>query len=130
MKKYKAVDPTSFWKIFRQLKNSDKKLEMAQEVHFTINSKAVLAETNGEKAKCCVNDLGATMQAKLYPEMGLPSIKTGHWDDEIIVDCGELDSKLKTKRNTARRRQHHLGTNQTKYCRTWSYYLCTFDLKP
>ena len=32
--------------------------------------------------------------------MGLSTIKTRNWDDELIVDCDELDSKLKTKRNT------------------------------
>ena len=54
------------------------------------------------------------MEAKPYPEMGLSSIKTRHWDDELIVDCDELDSILKTKRNSSRRRQHYLRTNQTK----------------
>ena len=101
IKKYNPDDPTSFWKIVRQLKNSEKKSEMAQEVHFTINSKVVLAKTNSEKAKCFANVLGTTMEAKSYPEIGLSPIQTRHWDDELIVDCTELDSILKTKRNSA-----------------------------
>ena len=43
---------------------------MAQEVHFTINSKVVLAKTNSEKANCFANVLGTTMEAKSYPEIG------------------------------------------------------------
>ena len=68
---------------------------MPQEVHFTINSKAVVAKTNSEKAKCFANVLGATMKAKPYLGMALTPIKTRHWDDELIIDCDELDSKLR-----------------------------------
>ena len=75
---------------------------MAQEVHFT-NSKVVVAKTNSEKAKCFANVLGATMEAESYPEMGLTPIKTRHSDDELTIDCDELDSILKTKRNTAQK---------------------------
>ena len=74
---------------------------MAQEIHFNVNSKVVLAKTNSEKAKCFANVLGTTMEAKSYPEIGLSPIQTRHWDDELIVDCDELDSILKTKRNSA-----------------------------
>ena len=69
IEKYNPDEPTSFWKIVRQLKNSEKKSEMAQEVHFTINSKVVLAKTNSEKAKCFANVLGTTMEAILTQEL-------------------------------------------------------------